>query len=150
MGKTLLATLVTAIGLGLALPAAAGGPPPSIDDLNGATFTVRARGTEFDLNGGKFKSDNEITLTITKTGPATVSMNSVFGGMSFSSHYVDGFLLQAVDFEGGSPLTSASLMFAAVSGQPGKLKFKGTLTLYDVPPAFQVLRVLKITGKQTP
>jgi hypothetical protein len=90
----------------------------------------------------------EITTTLTKTSPTTVAMNSVFGGMAFSAHYVDGFLMQAVDFEPGAPSTSATWMFAEVSGRPGKLKLKGVLNVYDVPPGFQVLRLNKVTGKQ--
>ncbi len=150
MTKSFAAALVAVIGLGLAAPALAAGPPPSIDDIAGATFSVRARGTEYDLSGETFKSDTEIVWTITKTGPATVSFDSVFGGMAFSAHYVDGFLLQAVAFDAGSPPEAASSMFAAVSGQPGKLKLAGVLTVYDVPPGFQVLRVLKVSAKQIP
>ena len=144
--RTLLAAL---FACGLALPAAAAGPPPTIDDLNGATFVVRSSGTEYDLSGNKFKAGTEITWTITKTSATTVSFDSVFGGMSFNANYVGGFLLQAVVFDAGSPPESGSSMFAAVSGKPGKLKLKGVLTTYDVPPGFQGLRVTKISGKQT-
>src|SRR5262245_31510545 len=148
MTRKLLATLATVVALGLAGAAAAGGPPPSIDDLNGATFIVRARGTEYDLAGGKFKSGTEITWTLTKTGPSTVAFDSVFGGMAFSAHYADGFLMQSVAFDAGSPPAAASWMFAQVSGKPGKLKLKGSLFNYDTPPAFQVLRLQTVSGKQ--
>ena len=95
------------------------GPPPSIDDLDGATFVIRAQVTEYDLAGSDAITYTvEITTTLTKTSPTTVSMTSVLGGQSFTSHYVDGFLMQAVDFEPGSPSTSATPTQAKVSGKP--------------------------------
>lgn len=133
---------VVALALAFALPAYAAGPPPSIDDIDGATFTVRASGVEYDLNGQRFKSDVTIEWTITKTGPTAVSFDSVFGGMSFAASYADGFLMNSVSGEFGS------LLYAAVSGAPGKLKLKGALTVFDPPPDFQVLRVLKVSGSQ--
>ena len=101
MRTALLAILVIAGAIGLAAPVPAADAPPSIDDLNGATFVLRAKVTEHDLAGEQFKYTVEITTTLTKTGPTTIAMSSVFGGMSFSSHYVDGFLIPAVHFEPG-------------------------------------------------
>lgn len=141
--------LLFALLLALSGAASAGGPPPSIDDLNGATFVIRSQVTEYDLSGSDASTYTvEITTTLTKTSPTTVSMTSVFGGMSSTSHYVDGFLMQAVDFEPGSPSTAATLTQAKVSGKPGKLKLRGTLHVYDLPPPFQVLRLSNLSGKQ--
>jgi hypothetical protein len=141
--------LLFALLLALAGSARAAGPPPSIDDLDGATFVIRAQVTEYDLAGSDAITYTvEITTTLTKTSPTTVSMTSVFGGQSSTSHYVDGLLIQAVDFEPGSPSTSATLTQAKVSGKPGKLKLRGTLHVYDLPPPFQVLRLSNLSGKQ--
>lgn len=150
MTKTVLTVLTLVLSLGLALPASAGGPPPTIDDIDGATFSVRARGPEYDLSGEKSKFDLTLEWTITKTGATTVSFDGAFPSMDFTANYVGGFLLQAFVFDAGSPAEAGSSMFAAVSGTPGKLKLKGVLTGYDAPPGFQVLRVLKVSGKQIP
>ena len=139
--------LAVALFLGLALPAFGAEAPPSIDDLNGSTFSVRAKGPEFDLAGMKFKADTTIEWTITKTSENTVAFDSVFGGMLFSAYYVDGFLLQATS-SGETPPQEGSSMYLAVSGKPGKLKLKGALTVYAAGPGFNVLRVLKVSGKQ--
>jgi len=142
--------LIVALALGFALPAGAAGPPPSIDDIDGATFTVRSAGAEYDLNGGSGKGGTTIEWTITKTGANTVSFDSVFGGMLFSAYYVDGFLLQSTS-SGQTPPAEGSSMYVAGSGQPGKLKLKGALTVFSAPPGgFQVLRVLKVSGSQLP
>jgi hypothetical protein len=141
--------LVVALALGLALPALGGEPPPSIDDLDGSTFSVRSKGAEYDLAGGRFKADGTIEWTITKTGADTVSLDVVFGGMIATAYYVDGFLLQAFS-SGETPPQDGSSMYVAVSGKPGKLKLKGALTVYAAGPAFKVLRVLKLSGKQIP
>jgi len=140
--------LVLALALGFALPAFGAGPPPSIDDLDGATFTVRSSGPEYDLNGDSRKGGATIVWTITKTGANTVSFDSVFGGMIFTAYYVDGFLMQSFA-SGESPPEDGSSMVLAVTGQPGKLRLKGQLTVFAAPPGgFQVLRVLKVTGSQ--
>jgi hypothetical protein len=140
--------LIVLLAFGFAAPASAGGPPPSIDDIDGATFTVRSSGPEYDLNGERGKADTTIEWTITKTGANTVSFDSVFGGMLFTAYYVDGFLLQSFS-SGETPPEDGSSMYAAVSGQPGKLKLKGALTVFSAPPGgFQVLRVLKVSGSQ--
>ena len=68
---------------------------PTIDDLNGVTFTVRAQGPAYNLAGSKFKFDATIEWTVTKTSETTVTFDSVFGGMAFTANYVDGFLMQA-------------------------------------------------------
>lgn len=89
-------------------------------------------------------------LTVTKTGPYTVSFDSLLPGMDVAAYYVDGFLLQAVS-SGETPPEAGSSMYVAVSGQPGKLKLKGALTTFTAPPGgFQVLRVLKVSGSQIP
>ena len=141
--------LVVALALGLALPALGAEAPPSIDDLDGSTFSVRSKGPQYDLAGGKSKADTTIEWTITKTGADTVSFDSVFGGMLFTAYYVDGFLLQASS-SGETPPQEGSSMYVAVSGKPGKLKLKGALTVYSAGPGFRVLRVLKVSGKQLP
>lgn len=141
--------LVVAFALGLALPAFGAEAPPTIDELNGSTFSVHAKGTEFDLAGGKFKTDAPIEWTITKTGADTVSFDTIFGGMASDAYYVDGFLLQAVTTAETPPQNGSSL-WIAVSGKPGKLKLKGGLTVYSAGPGFHVLRVLKVSGKQLP
>ena len=128
----------------VAAPAYAGGPPPSIDDLDGATFLLRISGVEYDLAGATFKTNFTIETTLTKTGPNGVSLSTVLGGMSGDAAYVAGFLLNSVSGEFGS------LLNLTVSGTPGKLKLKGTYTVFDPPPDFQVLRVLKISGSQIP
>lgn len=142
--RMLLALLVSAF----ATAVHAAGPPPSIDDLDGATFLVRSSGAEYDLNGGSGKGGTEIQMTITQTGANTVSFDSVLGGMGFTAYYVDGFLMQATD-SGENPPESGSTLWIQVSGQPGKLKMKGGYTTFQAPPGgFQVLRVLKISGGQ--
>jgi hypothetical protein len=141
--------LMVALALGFALPAHAGGPPPSIDDLDGSTFSVRASGPEYDLAGGRGKFDDEIQWKVTKTGATTVSFDAAFGGMIFTANYVDGFLLQAYA-SGQVPPADGSSMYLSVSGKPGKLKLKGALTIYSAGPGFMVLRVLKVSGKQIP
>ena len=141
--KLLIALLIS----GFALPASAASPPPSIDELNGCTFSVRAKSASYDLAGGKFKEDVTIEWTITKTGADTVSFSSVFGGMIFTAYYVDGFLLQAYS-SGESPPQDGSSMVLAVSGKPGSFKLKGALTVYSAGPGFNVLRLQKVSGKQ--
>ena len=136
-----------ALGLALALPAMAGEAPPSIDDLDGSTFRVRAKGPQHNLAGDKSTFDNTIEITIAKTTDDAVSFDALFGGMDVTFYYVDGFLLQALA-TGGPPAEHGSSFFAAVSGKPGKLKLKGALTVYSAGPGFNVLRVLKISGKQ--
>jgi hypothetical protein len=118
--------LFVVLALGFALPAGAAGPPPSIDDIDGPTFSVGSSGAEYDLNGGRGKGGTTIEWTITKTGANTVSFDSVFGGMLFTAYYVDGFLLQAFS-SGQNPPEEGSSMYVAVSGPPGKLKLKGEL-----------------------
>ncbi len=139
--------LVIALLFGFALPAYGAGPPPTIDEINGSTFRVRASGAEYDLAGGNFKYDTEIEWTITKTGAETVSFDSVFGGMSFAARYVDGFLMQATA-SGEVPPETGSSMYLAVAGQPGKFKLKGMLTVYAAGAGFNALRVLKVSGSQ--
>ena len=56
--------------------------------------------------------------------------------------------MQSIAFDAGSPPASVGWMYAAVSGQPGKLKLKGLPTGYDVTPGFPLLRVRKLSGKQ--
>ena len=97
------------IGPGPRAARRAAGPPPSIDDIDGATFTVRASGVEYDLNGQRFKTDVTIEWTITKTGPTTVSLDTVLGGMSADASYVDGFLHDSVSGEFGSRCTPPSV-----------------------------------------
>lgn len=138
--------LIAAFVLGLALPAFADSPPPTIAELNGRTFVVRASGTSWDLNGGRFKDDTTLTWTITQTSANTVSFDTVFGGMAFSAYYVDGFLMSS--FASGVPAEEGGSFQAAVSGKPGKLKLKGTLTSYDAATGFTELSVLKITGSE--
>jgi len=146
LGKLLIVTFVSM----LAASADAAGPPPSIDDIDGATFSVRAAGPDFDLNGTRSKFDLVIVSTITKTGPFTVSFGNLLPGMDVAAYYVDGFLLQAVS-SGETPPESGSSMHVAVSGQPGNLKLKGGLTSFSAPPGgFQVLRLLKVSGSQLP
>ena len=140
---------VVALGLAVALPAVAGEAPPSIDDLDGSTFSVRAKGPQYNLAGDKSKFDHAIDVTITKSSDEAVSFDALFGGMDVTFYYVDGFLLQALA-TGGPPAEHGSSFFAAVSGKPGRLKLKGTLTVYSAGPGFNVLRVLKISGKQVP
>ena len=48
------------------------------------------------------------------------------------------------------PALGGQAVFAAVTGEPGRLKVKGALTVYSAGPGFNVLRVLKISGKQLP
>jgi hypothetical protein len=135
--------------LGVALPAVAGGPPPSIDEIDGAKFSVRARGTSYDLAGSHSKGETTIEWTITKIGAESVSFDSVLGGMAFTAVYVDGFLLQATASPEAPPLSGSS-MNLAVSGKPGKLKLKGAFTTYSTGPDFKGLSVLKVSGKQIP
>jgi hypothetical protein len=137
------------LALGVALPAAAGGPPPSIDEIDGAKFSVRVRGPSYDLAGSQSKGESTIEWTITKTGAETVSLDTVFGGMLFTAVYVDGFLLQARATPEVPPLSGSS-MSVAVSGKPGKLKLKGTFTTYAAGSGFRILSVLKVSGKQIP
>jgi hypothetical protein len=141
------ALLASVLALGFALPASAAGPPPTIAELNGRTFEVRASGTSWDLNGSRFKDDVTITWTITQTSANTVSFDSVFGGMSFTAYYVDGFLMSSFAI-GGPPAEEGSVFQAAVSGNPGKLKLKGTLTSYDAATGFTELSVQKVTGSE--
>jgi hypothetical protein len=138
--------LAAALAL-LALPAFADGPPPTIAELNGRTFVVRASGPAWDLNGGRFKSDTTITMTITQTSGNTVSFDSAFGGMAFSAYYVDGFLLSTFA-SGAPPAEEGNTLQVAVSGKPGRLKLKGTLTGYDAATGFTGLSVRKITGSE--
>jgi hypothetical protein len=145
----LLVTCAVILSPGFAMPPVALSTPPTIDELDGATFTLVAKGPQYDLVGEKSTSLTTIETTITKTGPTTVSFSGVFGGMGFTANYVDGFLLQAVN-SGENPAESGSLTQARVTGKPGKFRIKGTLTVYDGPPDFQVLRVLKLKGKQVP
>jgi hypothetical protein len=140
--------IVIVLLLGIAVPALAA-DPPSIDDLDGATFSVRAKGAEYDLAGQKSKSDVNIEWTITKTGVDTVSFDFVFGGMDFTAYYKDGFLLQATASP-EVPVQDGSSMYLAASGKPGKLKLKGALTVYSAGTGFNVLRILKVTAKQLP
>ena len=140
--------ILVACVLALPLQAAAGAAPPTIDDINGATFEVRSKGPEYDLAGGKATADATITWTITKTGADTVSFDTVFGGMAFAAYYKDGFLLQSTASPEDPPQNGGS-MFVAVRGTAGKLKLKGTLTVYSAGPGFNVLRTLKVSGKQT-
>ena len=140
--------IVLALVLGIGVPAFAA-DPPSIDDLDGAVFTVRAKGTEYDLAGQKFKTEVDIEWTITKSGVDTVLFSAVFGGMSFAAYYKDGFLLQATAAP-VEPAESGSSMYLAASGKPGKLKLKGTLTVYAAGTGFNVLRIQKVTAKQVP
>jgi hypothetical protein len=131
-----------------ATAAHAGGPPPSIDDIDGTTFLFRASGPEYDLNGQTSKGGTEFEMTLTKTGANTVSMDTVLGGMGFSAYYVDGFLMQSTS-SGENPPESGSALWVQVSGSPGKLKMKGGFTTFSAPPGgFQVLRVQKISGSQ--
>ena len=141
--------LVVALVLGFALPVDGAAPPPSIDELDGSTFSVRAKGVAYDLNGGKSKFDTRLEWTVTKTGANTVSFDSALGGMLFTAYYVDGFLLQAFS-SGQVPPEDGSSMYLKVKGTPGKLKLKGVLTAYSAGPGFNVLRVLKVSGKQIP
>jgi hypothetical protein len=141
--------LAVAMALGIALPAAAGGPPPSIDDIDGAKFSVRVRGPSYDLAGNQSKGESTIEWTITKTGAASVSFDTVFGGMIATAVYVDGFLLQAYASLEVPPLIGSS-MSVAVSGKPGKLKLKGAFTTFATGPGFNGLSVLKVSGKQIP
>lgn len=143
------ALVVLFLGIGMALPALAADPPPSIDDLDGATFLLVAKGPEFNLAGNRGKEDVEFETTVTKTGADTVSLSSVLGGMIFTAYYVDGFLLQAFS-SGESPPQDGSALQVQVRGKPGKLKLKGTYITYAAGPGFNVLRVLKIKGKQLP
>jgi hypothetical protein len=129
-------------------PALAGGPPPSIDEIDGATFAVVASGPEYDLNGNVFRLANPITMTITKSDANVVSFDSVYGGMGFSAYYVDGFLMQSTA-SAESPPEQGSSFHAAITGQPGKLRLRGELIVFSAPPGgFQVLRVLKVSGRQ--
>jgi hypothetical protein len=140
--------IVLALLLGIAVPALAA-DPPTIDDLDGAKFIVRAKGVEYDLAGQKFKSDGDIEWTITKTGVDTVSFDIVFGGMSATAFYKGGFLLQATTTPEDPP-QSGSSMYLAASGKPGKLKLKGALTVYAAGPGVNALRIFKLTAKQVP
>jgi len=140
--------ILVACVVALPLSAAAGAAPPTIDDINGTVFSVRSKGPEHDLAGGKTTADATITWTITKTGADTVSFDAVFGGMAFTAYYKDGFLLQATASPEDPPQNGSSL-FVAVTGKPGKMKLKGALTVYSAGPGFNVLRTLKVSGKQT-
>lgn len=134
--------------MGFAQPASGGqAAAPTIDDLNGVTFTVRAKGPAYDLAGGKFKADATIEWTVTKTSETTVAFDSVFGGMAFTANYVDGFLMQA-SASSEVPPADGSAMYLRVSGKQGALKLKGALTVYSAGTGFRVLRVLKVSGKQ--
>jgi hypothetical protein len=141
--RTLLAA---ALALFLAPPALAGGFPPSIQDLDGVVFRVRATGPDIDYGTGeRSKFDFTLDWTVAMVDEETVSFDVVFGGMEFTAHYAGGILLQAA---ASSPLPAqeGALLYLFVSGSPGKLKLKGELTVYDTE--FDTLRVLKVSGRE--
>jgi hypothetical protein len=141
------ALLATALILLFALSAGAEKPPPSIDDLDGRRFTIQIKGTLYDLAGNKRKYGAECQTTFVKTGPSTVSLSCVFGGMIGQAIYKDGFLMQAYA-SGEFPPEDGTTFWARVKGKPGKLKMQGGLTVFGAGPAPNALEILKVKGKE--
>jgi hypothetical protein len=143
------ALLATGMILFLASQAGADQTPPSIDDLDGRTFTFRVKGTLHDLAGDSQKYQTECPTTIVKTGPSTVSLSCVFGGMISQATYKDGFLMQAYA-SGENPPEEGSAFWARIKGKPGKLKMQGALTVFAAGAGTNLLEILKVKGKKIP
>ena len=136
MGKFLAGGLgvgLTLLVLGLATQVHGAAPPPAIGNLDGTTWSVSAKGAQYDLSGGKGKYELTLDWTLTQTGPSTVSFGSQFPGMPNTAWYVDGFLLGAFD-SGETPPEDGGMLQFAVSGKPGKLKLKGMLIAFSAGP----------------
>jgi len=144
-----MAALVLAMTWG-ATAMAGKAPPPGIDDLDGAVFTLKVSGKAYDRATGAADSvKSMISWTVTKIGPDRVSiLERGDGSDSVHQAYYAGGLLIVGRLDNTDLATDAACGQVLVSGSTGKLKLKGEAILIRVVDDDEVTLV-KLSGKQT-
>jgi hypothetical protein len=126
---------------------AAGGPPPSINDLVG-TWTLKCSGTEYELDSGATaKYSQTVTWEITLAGGDMVNIHCDQWGVDISSLYRNGALLSgSMDLPVPGPFSMTQ--YVQVTGSAPKLKMTGAFCIYDLSPSEVWAEVATIKGSK--